>query len=382
MDLEGQEVTDIHCFSFAPVKRHTRASLTKLFTAGGPTVMSVNPARRQGDLAASVAYRRMIRMLSELFGTRDTEAEVLRTRNRLATKYAEYVKLLFGDARIEGMALDDGLEPVPYEKFRRYSPAKTYRILRIEPLVKRLLESSLTFQELSDSFDEALLGAVRKRGFVGFKSVVAYRTGLDIGNPAEREARLSFGARRDGSEREWFGPKVKPLRDYLLSRTAALASRLRVFLQIHTGLGDTDVVAEKCSPLLLARFLKRDEVSKTPIILIHGGYPYTDEAAWMCSVFPNAHFELSTPFPPMYLPAVSRERFRRVLEVVPTSRVVYGSDSIETPEFHWLSAKLAKEALGGAVGDLVGEDVMDEDEGVRTAARVLDGNGKRLLGVG
>jgi uncharacterized protein len=379
IELDDQPVTDIHCFSFAPRKKHTRASLTKLFMAGGPTVMSVNPARRQEDLGASIAYRRMITELSRLLGTSASEVEVLRRRNRLAERYGDYLELLFGDARIRRMALDSGLEPVPFEKFKRYAPGRLYRILRIEPLIKRLLETSSSFEALVDEFEGMIRSAARRSGFVGFKSVIAYRTGLDVSAPTEHEARISFMLRREKSESEWFGPRAKLLRDFLLNRTAELSSKLGTFLQIHSGLGDTDIVAERCNPLLLSKFLRQENVMKTPIILIHGGYPYTDEAAWLSSVFPNVYFELSTPFPPTYLPAISKERFRRVLEVVPTTRVVYGSDSIETPEFHWLSAKLSKVALGEALGDIVEEGVMDEDDARRTAARILDGNGAKLL---
>jgi predicted TIM-barrel fold metal-dependent hydrolase len=379
LELDGQPVTDIHCFSFSPKKEFNRASLTKLFMAGGPTVKSVAPARRQEDLEASVAYRRMIHQLARLLGTSESETEVLRRREKLAERYGEYLELLLGDAGIRRMALDNGLEPVPFAKFKRYAPCELYRILRIEPLIKRLLDTSNSFEAFVDSFEDSVRAAVRKSGFVGFKSVIAYRTGLDVDAPTEHEARISFMLRRERGEREWFGPRVKPLRDFLLNRTAELSSRLGAFFQIHTGLGDTDIVAERCNPLLLSRFLRQEFVMKTPIVLIHGGYPYTDEAAWLSSVFPNVHFELSTPFPPTYLPAVSKERYRRVLEVVPTTRIVYGSDSIEIPEFHWLSAKLTKTALGEALGEIVEEGAMDEDDARRAAARILDGNGAKLL---
>jgi len=343
-------------------------------------VKSVSPARREDDLSASLAYRRMIHQLSRLFGTADSEVEVLKKRGKLAERYAEYLRLLFGDAGIRRIALDNGLEPIPFAKFKRYAPCKAYRILRIEPVIKRLLETSGSFEELVDSYEAVVRTAVKKSGFVGFKSVIAYRTGLDVGVPTEQEARVSFMLRREPSELEWFGPRVKPLRDFLFNRTAELASKLGVFFQIHAGLGDTDIVADECDPLLLSNFLKQEFVMRTPIVLIHGGYPYTDEAAWLSSVFPNVYFELSTPFPPTYLPAVSRDRFKRVLEVVPTTRIVYGSDSIEIPEFHWLSAKLAKAALGEALGEIVDEGVMDEDDAQRTAARILDDNGGKLLG--
>ncbi len=380
VDLRRQPVTDIHCFSFAPGATLAKGSFGRMFMAGGPTVMSYRPALRQRDLSASVAYRRMIHELSIFLHTADGEAEVFRRRNETGKDFATYVGSLFKDAGIERIVLDNGIEPVRFDDFRRLVPAKIYRVFRIEPLLKNLLTSSRSFGDLLDSFDDAVLFAVRKDGFVGFKSVIAYRTGLEVGAPDETEARRSFQAHRKGKEQvEWFGPRVKPLRDFLLRRVAGMSGRLGAFLQIHTGLGDTDVIADKCNPLLLKNFLKLEEVSKIPVILIHGGFPYTAEAAWLASVFPNVYFELSTPFPPTFLPALGRRRFRDVLEIVPTSRIIYGSDAIETPENHWLSARMAKQALGEALGDLVAEGTMDEDEARKGGAQILDSNGRELL---
>jgi predicted TIM-barrel fold metal-dependent hydrolase len=65
---------------------------------------------------------------------------------------------------------------------------------------------------------------------------------------------------------------------------------------------------------------------------------------------------------------------------VPTTRIVYGSDAIEIPENHWISARLAKRALGGALGDLVGEGVLDIDQAHRMGERIFNSNAKKLLG--
>lgn len=343
--------------------------------------MSFRPELHLEDLTASVAYRRMIHELSLLLGVRDRDLDVLRERNERARDFARYVGMLFGDARIEQAVLDNGLEPVQFKEFRKYVPARLYRVFRIEPLLKRLLEGSKTFAGLLNSFDETIQSAVRKEGFVGFKSVVAYRTGLDLDTPSEADALRSFRLYRKGKEQtEWFGPKVKPLRDFLLCHVAERSKRLGAFLQIHTGIGDTDIIADKCNPLLLKNFLKLESVSRIPVILIHGGFPYTAEAAWLANVFPNVYFELSTPTPPIFLPALSKARFREVVEIVPTTRILYGSDAIEIPEDHWMSARLAKRALGGVLGDLVEEGIMDEDQAMRDGEMILNSNARALLG--
>jgi predicted TIM-barrel fold metal-dependent hydrolase len=115
------------------------------------------------------------------------------------------------------------------------------------------------------------------------------------------------------------------------------------------------------------------------VVLIHGGFPNTAGAAWLANVFPNVYFELSTPLPPYFLPPLSGSRFKEVLEMVPVTRIVYGSDSHDIPEMHWLSAKLAKEALAEAMGELVEERVMDEGEVAAASRRIMSENAVSLL---
>ncbi len=380
LDISDLPVADFHCFSFPAVRRLTRGTLAKIFMSGGPTVMGAALPVRVEDLAATVAYRRMIHELSLLLGSQDSDISVLARRNEKAEGFREYVRLLFSDARVEHLFLDTGLEPVRIEAFGRYASGRLHRILRMEPVLKRLLESSRTFSELFDSFDDEISSGVRNEGFVGFKSVIAYRTGLDVSESSETEAKRSFRAFKGRDEpMEWFGPRVKPLRDFFLGHVAEKARKLGVFLQIHTGVGDTDIIAERCNPLLLKNFLNKESVSKIPVVLIHGGYPYTLEAAWLANVFPNVFFELSAPLPPYLLPALSKSRFSDALEMVPTTRLVYGSDAHDMPEMHWLSAKLAKKALAEAMGDLVSEKVLNEDDAIRASRGILSKNALGLL---
>ena len=339
--------------------------------------MSVHAKTQGRDLGSSFAFRRLMSALAQLLGVPRRDHDVLIARSKAARDFNSYAKRLFNDAKIRMLAIDNGIEPLAYQEFEKYVPVKTRRIFRIEPLIKRLLESSKSYAELVNEFESETKSAVRKRGFSGFKTVIAYRTGLDISLSDEARARSSFSEGMKDSA--WFGPKVKPLRDYLVNITAEIASKAGAFLQIHTGLGDTDILGDRCNPLLLQGFLKQDHILKTPIVLIHGGFPYTKEAAWLCSMFPNLYFELSSSFPPTFLPALSKARFDDALEIVPTNRIVYGSDAIETPEFHWFSAKLAKQALAYALGDLVTEHLMSEDEAYRTADKILDANSRRLL---
>lgn len=374
-------MTDIHCFSFAPVQKLDHEYLVKLFTLGGPTVLGVKAPPASSDLHFTLAYKALIHELAKLLKSSPEEAKVLHAREERAKHFAKYIEMLLADARLQRLVLDNGIESLTFQEFSRYVKIDLKRVFRIEPLIKMLLESAKSFTELLDDFDRRIKDSIKKEKFIGFKTVIAYRTGLDIALVNESEARADFNRYREGEEKEaWFGPPVKRLRDFLLLYTIERARELGVFVQIHTGLGDTDIIGDKCDPILLLNLLKREETLPTTIILIHGGYPYTIEAAWLSKVFPNVYFELSTAIPPTFAPAVSAERYRQVIQITPVTKIVYGSDAIELPELHWFSAKLAKAALAEALAQLVNEDSLNEEDAYEAAGMILNQNAQSLLG--
>jgi predicted TIM-barrel fold metal-dependent hydrolase len=380
IDLANEKVVDLHCFSFAPTIKLTKGYLTKLFTLGGPTVQSFSSQSKLRDLNWTLAYKKLLSELATILETPSNQRSVLLARNERAKNFAEYARFLLTDARIQKMVIDNGIEPIPFTEFAKLIGIRAHRVFRVEPLTRKLLETAKTFQEFIEGFDRTIRSAVRKDNFVGFKSVIAYRTGLDVELVEESDAKRDFEDQLAGKmAKEWFGPYAKRLRDFLLRRILDHASRLGVFVQIHTGLGDTDIIATKSNPLFLMNVLKLEEAMKTRIILIHGGYPYTAEAAWLSKVFPNVYYELSTPIPPSYSPAISQARFQEALELVPVTRIVYGSDSIELPEFHWMAAKLTKSALGKSLTDLVNSKYLDEDEAYRAGEMILSRNASTLL---
>ena len=96
-------------------------------------------------------------------------------------------------------------------------------------------------------------------------------------------------------------------------------------------------------------------------------------------MFPNVHFEFSTSLPPYYLPALSKTMLREALKMVPTTRLVYGSDSHDSPEMHWLAAKLTNRAIAESIRELVAEGVVDEDDALKTERNILSRNALGLL---
>ena len=170
--------------------------------------------------------------------------------------------------------------------------------------------------------------------------MIAYRTGLDITHPSAADARGAFTRWRQDGFRETRG-HAKPVRDRLLERTLEVASATGVPVHIHSGGGDPDSLVPHARPAGLFDLLKRHP--QQPVLLIHAGWPWTDEAAFMASILPHVYLDLSIGIPWGSL-AIDR-LIETALGLAPPSKVLYGSDEASEPEVAWFAAHVAREAL-------------------------------------
>jgi predicted TIM-barrel fold metal-dependent hydrolase len=211
---------------------------------------------------------------------------------------------------------------------------------------------------------------------VAFKSVIAYRTGLDIGHPSAADARGAFTRWRQDGFRETRA-HAKPVRDRLLDRVLAVASASGVPVHIHSGGGDPDSLVAYARPAGLFDLLKRHP--QQPVLLIHAGWPWTDEAAFIASILPHVYLDLSIGIPWASL-AIDR-LVETALGVAPPSKVLYGSDEASEPEVAWFAAHVAREALGRVLGTAVERRWLTDDQAAGIGAGVLAGNCRRLHGI-
>ncbi|CAN5466795.1 amidohydrolase family protein [soil metagenome] len=324
---------------------------------------------------AMIYQRWATRKLAEYLGCEPTPAAVAKARAAVGDERA-YRESLYADARIEGLVVDTGYPypPTDVARFLAETPVPVARLFRIEVLIRELLAEKLTWTEFRDRFDDDVRAAVREKGFKGVKSIIAYRTGLEIelSNLDERagEAGLSGALASPDSMHA-----SKRLRDHLLGRTARLAGELDVPFQIHTGLGDAEIVLTKCNPANLSGFLLRPEHRATRFVLVHT-YPYMAEAGYLAAAAPNIWCDLSEGIP-FATSAVDRI-LATILELAPSNRVLAGSDAFSSPEQVWLGAHLTKQALGRVLGDFHHRDLVTESEAGDIAAQILAGNAREL----
>jgi predicted TIM-barrel fold metal-dependent hydrolase len=215
---------------------------------------------------------------------------------------------------------------------------------------------------------------------VGFKTIIAYRVGLSIEWGDESRARRDFEeAKRGRAATSWFGPVVKSLREYVVSMAVEKAARFGKVVQVHTGIGDKDIVLSRASPVHLFGFLKDDRARRAKIVLVHGGYPWTVLASYLANAFPNVYMDLSiaTPFGVANLD----QRISESLELAPYTKVMYASDGYYVPEIVWLSAVAFREALSRVLGDLAAKDIITPGEALEITESILYRNAERVYGV-
>jgi hypothetical protein len=272
---------------------------------------------------------------------------------------------------VHALLIDDGLagpgKVHPYAWHDQYTKAPSKRIVRIETVAERLMESILqeasesslgkatfytdTWLTFTDEFEREIQEAIQDREVAGFKTVICYRTGLDIepiyeraarevGHPFERYVKSCIRKRDFRIER-------KALNDYLVLRTLEILSErlprsggLAKPLQLHTGLGDNDIDLRESNPAFLQPLI--ENYSDVPFVLLHSAYPYTREAGYLATVYKHVYLDVGEIFP-----MVSREGqsaiLHQALELTPGSKLLYSSDGHWFPETYWLANKQFRE---------------------------------------
>ncbi len=321
----------------------------------------------------------MRRRLAEHLGCEATRETVAATRrDALAADAPAYNRRLWEAGNVAGLIYDEGYpQPtIPLADFAADSGARLHRVARIEPFIVALRDQVGGFRELEERFEAELEEAASDPELVAFKSVIAYRTGLDVENPPFDHCERSFeGWRTDG----WTETRLhaKPVRDRLLRRTLAVAKRHDRPVHIHCGGGDPAIVLSHAHPQDLFPLLA--EHAGQPIVLIHSGWPWLEEGAYVASILPHVYLDVSITMP--WASLAVDQKLEILLGAAPPAKVLHGSDEATEPEVIWLSAQIAREALGRVLGRGVERGWLTAAEARSIGEGVLAGNARRLHGI-
>ena len=387
IDLRGAPILDNHCHGFRNADLLTldpggwESRLTMMgmcfASSGGTDQRLAAQVRALGDSTVFALTAR--RWLAQRLGCVATPRAIADARYAAySAGPVAYVSGLLADQGVVGLIADDGFpQPtVTRAEFEENLGTPVYRVARIEPWIEELQHSGARFTEFEEGFEQRLDAAAADQHTIGFKSIIGYRTGLDVTDPTRGEAAAALEQWRAQSWSKDRGPG-KVVRDYLLRATLRGARRHERVTHIHVGGGDPDIVLAHVRPRDVFALL-HDHMDQ-PIVMIHGGYPWLAEAAYIASILPFAYLDLSE-FLPWASLGTDRE-LETLLGVVPTSKLLYGSDEASEPEVLWLSARMAREALERVLSSAFERDLLTPNEALGVGRGVLGENSMRLHGI-
>ncbi|HEX2235760.1 MAG TPA: amidohydrolase family protein [Actinomycetota bacterium] len=376
--LDDVPVVDNHCHGFVSVPDDITPPRWRAFFTE-----SREERTRSTHAATMVSYRRVMHRLAGLLRCEPSEDEVVAARARLGERKA--IGMLLHDANAAALLVDRGYPPpaevLPDDEVRQATDVRIESLLRLEPLFEELIRDHASVADVVDAL-RARLYDLRAQGFVGLKSVAAYRTGLDVSEwPPEEVARHLAEARSQQDGTGGYRLASKPLLEHLLLEALSEASRQELPVQFHVGYGDTDVDLLRGNPLWLRPWLGDERLRGMTFVLLHECYPYTREGAYLASVYDNVYLDLSYGIP--FLGWAEMLDFTRAaVAVAPLSKLLYSSDGVGVPELHWASAHDARTVLGEVLEECRARGELTPEEARRAGEDILCENARRLYGLG
>ena len=373
LDLDAIPIVDNHCHSLLrhqpPDDDAFRIHLTE----------STFPDIARDHISTSLAYHWAIRELAVLLDCEPTPDAVHAARRDRGVEWL--TREVVERGRFKTWLIDTGYgadTTFSLGELRDLAPCRIEEVLRLEPLIERLILDAATFDGFLDAYRAAISG-LRDRGIVGMKSVLAYRTGLHIEEVHRDDAARAFAtvhetAKRDGRLRI----ESKPLLDHLIVLAVSESARQGIPIQFHTGLGDPDLDLTLVDPAAL-RILFADRFRAAPIVLLHTGYPYVRSLAYLAAMFPNVYADMGETI--LFAPGEATEIYRELIGLAPASKLLFSTDASLVPELYWVGARIGRRALGRVLDEHIADGAIDERTAMDWAERMLWRNSEAVYGL-
>ena len=366
-----QPLVDHHCHGVL-YRDADEATLESLLNEGPSSASQHWPGGSVFDSQAGFAFRRLCPPVLGLPPHAELPDYVIR---RAELGAAEVSKRFLTAAGMSALCVDTGYTPEPLTspaELGGLAGATAHEIVRLERVAEDVAAAGTGADGFADAVRSAL--AARSASAVGFKSIAAYRTGLDLNpeRPSEAEVTAAAGA--------WLAARPCRIADQTLQRFLIWCGvDLGLPVQFHVGYGDSDVDLHRCHPLLLTPLLRAIQPTGVPVMLLHN-YPYHREAGYLAQVFPHVYVDagLATHNLGLRAPTLLAE----ALELAPYGKFLYSSDAFGLPELYYLGAVLFRRALSDFLSAGLREDLYTERTVVRLTRMLCADNAKRAYRLG
>ncbi len=368
LDLSSIPVVDNHCHPVFLDQHLDTLAFRNCFVEGN------GPSFAERHIPNTVYYLWFLRQVADFYGCARTEESVLAARNALSTE--GLIERFLRATHIDTLVIDTGYPAseisFPLERMGELGHCRIAKLLRLELLMQQLIVEHGDFDEVIERFSAAL-NNMRSQGYAGFKSIVAYRTGLEVREWSKDEAAESFAeARAQAVRAGQLRIAHKPVLDYLLHIAFAKAAEQELPVQFHTGYGDSDTDMRLGNPLHLRAVMERADYQSMQIVLLHESYPYSQLGAYLAATYPNVYFDLSYTIP--FVDKLEMLAFtRQAISVAPASKLMYSTDSVRLPEMHWVGALRGRSVIGQVLEEMIAVDEIDEEQALHIAQLILRG---------
>ncbi len=409
-ETDPDEFIERLALSAFPMDRYFPAGVYQRWRAGDAAERSALDA--EFDVAATrarvleqagetVFLRYLVKELAAFLDCDPTFEAVIEARNERGRDYASYLGALFADANIENAMLDmgyrEGMDQGGVARFKdAILPTRGRHILRVDTILRAPMSEDLSLDEIEARMMAEIEAGLDGDGNLGapsygMKSYLLPRLGLlkpHFDRAAARRSWDAFRASRargevpagDAQDRDDYWQMQSEALLYLHSLALEACLERDMPMQFHAGDGEAPRgIMRNQDPFLMEEMVRfeRGGVMRMPqVILIHAGYPLIGRAAWLTHLYANCHFELSLAAPLIHHGML--RMFLEVMEVVPLSKILFGSDAYHLPEFYWLAAKWGRRFLAQALGIYVDAGILNHDEAVAAARMILNENNRRL----
>jgi len=371
IDLADAPIIDHHAHALIKAQPQTVAQLQTFFSE------SPDPVIKAQYVPDTIMWLWGIRELAGYFKCDPTPEAVLAARS--AIPLADLANQMWQDQNSEALFIDYGFgAAINYSvaELRPMIQQKITMLLRLETFAQELIVQHATFRQVEDAYI-AGVEAARDNGHIGLKSIIAYRTGLDIQWVTRDEAMRAFGPVKDRADAEGkLRLADKTLCDYLVLKALEVAQKQELPIQFHTGFGDTDVDMIKANPLHIRPLLQSGKFDKVKFVLLHSAYPYTRNLGYLAAMYPNVFMDISLaiPFITTEIPRMMHEIFG----LTPFTKVLYSSDAFSIPEIFWLANKWGRAALEQVLTEYVDRDVLTQQQALKAGRQVLGDNARAV----
>jgi predicted TIM-barrel fold metal-dependent hydrolase len=364
--LEGIPLVDHHCHGLVRGELDRQEFEALLTEAEGPGPLH----HSLFDTQVGLAVRSICAPLLDLPQFASPE-DYLARRAELGAD--EVARRLLAVTRIAHYLVDTGFRPdlvTPPAELAAYTDASGHEVVRLEVVAEQII-GTVEPRDFANTVREAL--QARAQNAVGFKSIAAYRTGLDLDpiRPSDADVELAAAHWMSASREE----AVTRLVDRTLIRFLVwTAVDLGRPLQFHVGYGDADVSLRQCDPLLLTPLLRATAGLGIPVMLLHN-YPFHRSAGYLAQVFDHAFVDVSLALHNVGLRASAI--VAELLELAPFASVLFSSDAFGLAELYAVSTTLFRQALTTFFDDGVARDFWPVAEAERLAEMIASGNARR-----